>query len=73
MHEATIRLDVPEKLKKIVYGAISPDLRTDGRAKVALSEDLTVKIEAKDYTAMRASMNTIMRLAKAAQNAAEVK
>ncbi len=65
--QAIVRLSFPsEKISKIVIKALEPETKTTPthRSRVRIKEErrsLTLKFEAKDTTALRASVNSYLR------------
>jgi tRNA threonylcarbamoyladenosine modification (KEOPS) complex Pcc1 subunit len=65
---------LPQKERDTIYKSILPDLDSSPRAIVKAEntkKNLSVIIEAKDATALRASFNTITRLLGVAKDAIE--
>lgn len=74
MHTAKIRFEFPENKRSIIFKSVKPDITSSERATTKLTNDkeLAAEIEAKDITALRAAINTLLQAVSASEKAADV-
>ena len=75
MHSARIEIECLKGSLEAVYKSILPDITSSERADISINKkesSLEVLINSRDISALRASMNTILKLAKVAIDCSEV-
>ena len=73
MNTAEIRIELPNP--DLVYKALEPEIKNTKRFEVKVSpekEALKISVEAKDVTALKAAINSYLRLIELTANVREV-
>lgn len=73
MHTAKIKFDFPEGKRGIIFNSVKPDISSTERATTTLKNEreLVAEIDAKDTTALRAAMNTLLQMVSASEKATD--
>jgi len=74
VHTARLKFEFPEDKRDILFEALNPDVSSSERARTVLKKEraLVVDITARDITAMRAALNTVLQSIAACEKTVDV-